>query len=216
MNSKTRLIDMMVDVCHRLYENGFVTATDGNISVRCTDGNILTTCTSINKGSVFAEHIIEVDDRGRVMNGKYLPSTELKMHLFIYQQRKDVGAVVHAHPIYATGFATARKPFPQNYFPEVIINIGRIPLAKYGTPGTEEMANSLASHIHTCDAMLLMNHGVVTCGKDIWDAYYKMEKVEHAANISFVATMIGGGKPLSRSQVKKLLEMRKRIMKSRE
>ncbi|MFI5252247.1 MAG: class II aldolase/adducin family protein [Bacteroidota bacterium] len=207
MDKRADVIGNMVQVCHRLYDKGFVTATDGNISVRYND-NFLTTCTSVNKGSVTAQHIIEVDRKGKVIHGRFLPSTELKMHLFIYQKRKDINAIVHAHPVYATGFATARMPLPQNLFPEVIINLKEIPLAPYATPGTDDLAQSLAPYIKHAEAMLLTNHGVVACGKDIWDAYYKLEKVEHAAQISYIARMLGGEKPLSRKEVQKLRKLK--------
>lgn len=199
---------MLVEVSRRLYDKGFVSATDGNLSMRTGKGTYLTTCTLINKGDVTSEHIIEVDENGNVVRGKYLPSTELMMHLFIYKHRKDVNAVVHAHPTFATAFATARVPFPNNILPEVIINIGIVPLAKYRTPGTKGLANSLAPYIKQSDAILLTNHGAVTCGKDIWDAYYKMEKLEHAAKIYFLARMLGGEKKLSKKEVGDLLKVK--------
>jgi L-fuculose-phosphate aldolase len=208
MKSKPDPVHLLVDVCHRLYEKGFVTATDGNISIRTVRGTFLTTCTLINKGDVKAEHIIEVDETGNVIRGKYHPSTELKMHLLIYKHRRDINAVVHAHPPYATGFAVARMPIPRNVLPEVIVNIGQIPIAEYATPGTSDLANSLVPHILHSDVILLTNHGVVTCGKDLWDAYYKMEKVEHAAKIIVVARMLGGEKTLSGKDVKELLKVK--------
>jgi L-fuculose-phosphate aldolase len=194
MKHKPNPVDLLVEVCHRLYENKFVTATDGNISVRTGRGTFLTTCTLVNKGNV--------------VSGAFLPSTELKMHLFIYKRRKDVNAVVHAHPPYATGFAVEGIPFPDNVLPEVIVNIGKVPLAAYGTPGTDDLANSLAPYINHTDAILLANHGVVTYGKDIWDAYYKLEKVEHAAKICFIARMLGGEKSLSARDIKELIKVK--------
>ena len=198
----------MVEVCHRLYDKGFVTANDGNISVRITGGTYFASCTSINKGSVTEQHIVEVDEAGKLVRGDFQPSTELPMHMLIYKYRKDIGAVVHAHPVYSTGYATARKSIPGNLFPEVITNIGDIPLAEYGTPATKELANSLIPHIQKSDVVLLANHGIVACGKDIWDAYYKLEKAEHAAHISFVANMLGGEKALLSEQVEKLIKLK--------
>jgi L-fuculose-phosphate aldolase len=126
------------------------------------------------------------------------------MHLFIYRQRPDVQAVVHAHPPYATGFATAHVPLTACLFPEVIVGLGAIPLASYATPSTNEVSESLAPHVKTADAILLANHGVVTCGTDVQDAYFKMEKVEHAAHITFVAKVLGGEKALSTTDIDKL------------
>ena len=205
MNEGTKKYsDLLVDICHRLYAKGFVTATDGNVSVRLENGNILTTRTSVNKGMVTSDDFVEVDPSGKPVIPHRQPSTEIGMHLFIYSKRPDVNAVVHAHPTYATGFATARQALNACLFPEVIVGLGSIPLAEYATPSTEEVANSLAPFVGNADAILLANHGVVTYGKDLYDAYFKMEKVEHAAHITFVARMLDGEKVLSVGEVEKL------------
>jgi L-fuculose-phosphate aldolase len=194
----------IVDVCRDLYEKGFVTATDGNVSTRLPNGNILATPTSVNKGRVNDNDLVEVTLDGVPVRAGWVPSTELGMHLFVYRERPDVRAVVHAHPTYATGFATARIPLDQPLFPEVIFGLGAIPLAEFATPSTPEVAASIAPFVKTSNAILLMNHGVVTYGKDLDDAYFKMEKVEHAAHIIFVARTLGGEKTLTAEQVQKL------------
>jgi L-fuculose-phosphate aldolase len=194
----------LVDVCHRIYDKGFVSATDGNVSARLENGNILATPTAINKGMVRPDDLVIVDSEGNLVSGLKRPSTELLMHLYIYGARPDVQAVVHAHPPHATGFATARVPLTQCLFPEVIVGLGAIPLASYATPSTEEVIESIAPFVHNADAILLANHGVVTYGVDLLDAYFKMEKVEHAAHITLVARLLGGEKPLSESDIEKL------------
>jgi L-fuculose-phosphate aldolase len=204
MLNRDNFTESLISVCHRLYDKGFVTATDGNVSVRLENQNFLTTRTGINKGMVTTDDIIEVDIEGNVVPGKYRPSTELAMHLFIYSQRPDIHAIVHAHPPYATGFATARQPLTSCLFPEVIVGLGAIPLAEYATPSTVEVIKSIEPFVRQADAILLANHGVVTCGKDLLDAYFKMEKVEHAAHITFVARMLGGEKYLTKEDVDKL------------
>jgi len=204
MENKNQNNELLIDICHRLYAKGFVTATDGNVSVRLENENILTTRTAINKGLVTENDLVEVDLSGSVLTGNNLPSTEIGMHLYLYSQRPDVNAVVHAHPPYATGFATARQPLNECLFPEVIVGLGAIPLAEYATPSTEEVSKSLEPYVKIADAILLANHGVVTYGKDLWDAYFKMEKVEHAAHITFIARMLGGERPLSPEDIEKL------------
>jgi L-fuculose-phosphate aldolase len=181
-----------------------VTATDGNVSVRLAGGNILTTRSGVNKGMVSEKDFVEVSLNGEQIGGGGKPSTEIGMHLYIYQQRPDVKAVVHAHPIYATGFATARIPLDNCMFPEVIVGLGAIPLAGYATPSTPEVAASLAPFVKNADAILLSNHGVVTYGSELYEAYYKMEKVEHAAHITFVASMLGGARALTAEDVERL------------
>jgi L-fuculose-phosphate aldolase len=194
----------LLDVCHRLYARGMVTATDGNVSVRLVNGNILATRSGINKGMVGERDLVEVTLDGTQVGGSGKPSTELAMHLYIYQQRPDANAVVHAHPTYATGFATARVPLVGCVFPEVIVGLGAIPLAEYATPSTGEVPESLAPFVKSAEAILLANHGAVTFGPNLYDAYFKMEKVEHAAHITFIATMLGGAHTLSEQELEKL------------
>ena len=197
----------IVDACHRLYARSFVTATDGNVSARLPNGNILTTRTGINKGSVSGQDLVEITPAGDVLSGRWRPSTETGMHLFIYRERPDVAAVVHAHPAFATGFATARQPLESCLFPEVIVGFGAIPLAEYATPSTPEVAESLRPYVRTAEAILLTNHGVVTYGADVEEAYYRMEKVEHAARITFIARQLGGEKRLSAEELARLSDV---------
>jgi L-fuculose-phosphate aldolase len=204
VNTIDSRITVILEVCRRIDARGFVSATDGNVSVRSGAGTILTTRTAVNKGMVTADDVVEVDLAGKALRPGSQPSTEIGMHCFIYDRRPDVGAVVHAHPPYATGFATARQPLAGCIFPEVIVGLGAIPLAEYATPSTREVADSLAPYVQNADAILLANHGVVTYGKDLWDACFKMEKVEHAAKITFIARLLGGETRLSGEDVEKL------------
>jgi len=197
----------IVDVCHRLAAGGLVAATDGNVSARLPSGNILTTRTGISKGSVTAQDLVEITPAGEVVSGRSRPSTENGMHLFIYRERRDVNAVVHAHPPYATGFATARQPLEGCLYPEVIVGFGAIPLAEYATPSTPEVAESLRPYVRSADAILLTNHGVVTYGADVVDAYHKMEKVEHSAKITFIARLLGGEKKLTAAELDRLRQV---------
>ncbi len=194
----------LVDICHRLYAKGFVTATDGNVSARLRTGNILTTRSGINKGAVTTRDLVEVTADGKPLRTPRKPSTEIGMHLEIYRERPDVQAVVHAHPPFATGFAVARKSLEGCVLPEVIVGLGAIPLAPYATPSTPEVAQSLRPFVRTTDAILLASHGVVTYGPTLLDAFYKMEKVEHAAQIIFVARLLGGETQLTREELEKL------------
>jgi L-fuculose-phosphate aldolase len=204
--SKSAIAHQLVAVCRNLYAHGFVTASDGNVSSRLPNGNILATPTSLNKGRVVQSDLVEVTLDGAIVREGRTPSTELGMHLYIYRQRPDVNAVVHAHPTYATGFAAAHIPLDKPLLPEVIIGLGPIPLATFAVTSTQEVVESIAPYVQSSSAILLANHGVVTFGKDLDDAYFKMEKVEHAAHITFVARMLGGEKVLAGDQVKRLKE----------
>ncbi len=195
---------MILDVCHRLYDRGMVAATDGNVSARLENGNILTTRTGMNKGLASDKDIVEVSRDGKLLSGKLVPSTEIGMHLFIYRSRPDIHGVVHAHPLHATAFATARIPLDRPVFPEVVLGIGRIPLAEYATPSTEEVAASLTPYVKTCEAILLANHGVVTYAVTPLDAYFKLEKVEQAAQMIYLARMLGGETTLTVAELERL------------
>ena len=204
MLNRSDIALQMVIACHRLYERGFVTATDGNLTARLPNGNILVTPASLNKGQVGQSDLVEVTAAGSPVTLSRAPSSELAMHLFIYNHRSDVNAVVHAHPPYATGFAAARVPLPDALLPEVILGMGSIPLADYATPSTDEVAASIAPFVNKANAALLANHGVVTFGTGVEEAYFRMEKVEHAAHILFVARLLGGEKPLTESELTRL------------
>lgn len=211
MDSFNKNAQDIVKICHRVEAKGFVAATDGNISSRLPNGNILATPSSLNKGSVQIEDLVEITMDGKQVGGTRRLSTEMKMHLFIYKQRADVKAVVHCHPVYATGFAAAGIPLKENVFPEVIVGFGTIPLAQYATPSTDEVGESLFPFIKTHDAILMANHGVVSFGIDLWDAYYKMEKVEQIAHMLFVAESLGGANQLTNEQIARLKDLTKTI-----
>ena len=201
------LRSVFLEVCRRIYDKGFAAANDGNVSCRVGE-NFLATPTGFCKGDLRSEHLIIVDSKGNVVEGKFKPSSELPMHLAIYRLRKDVQAVVHAHPPYCTGFATAGQPLESCVLPEVVMTIGSVPLTSYGTPSTEEVPQAVSGVIKTCDALLLANHGAVTVGEGLMEAYYKMERIEHYAHILFIARQLGGEVPLTTEQVEKLYRLR--------
>jgi L-fuculose-phosphate aldolase len=186
------------------YDNGYVKATDGNLSVRTKKNFILTTATETNKGRLKSADLIKCDTKGKKLQGKKKPSTELKLHLYIYSKRKDVNAVVHTHAKFSTAFAAAGLALDKIVFPEIYLKLGKIPLAKYATPSTDEVPASMENYIMAHNAILLANHGLVTFGSSLEEAYYLTEKVEQFAEISYYARMLGGEKELTKAQIKKL------------
>jgi L-fuculose-phosphate aldolase len=201
----------ILHVARRMYERGYVAANDGNVSVRLSNDRLLTTPTGMSKGFLSRSDLVVTDMSGQKVSGKRQPTSEIKMHLKAYELRQDVGAVVHAHPPYATAFAVAGIPLVECLLPEVIVSIGSVPLAHYGTPSTEEVPRSIESVVTECDAFLLRNHGVMTVGPDVLNAYHKLETVEHFAQISFIARHLGSVSPLTHQDVEKLLQMRERL-----
>lgn len=192
---------------HQLH---YVASTDGNISARLDDRHVLATPTAISKGMMQPDDLVVVDYQGKRLVGRRNVSSEIAMHLLIYKRRPDVNAVVHAHPPVATGYAAAGLPLNKALISEVVLSLGCVPIAQYGTPGTPELSDALAGLIPHYDAVLMANHGVVTYGEDLLRAYFKMETVEHFARISLVTELLGRQVLLTQADVEKLIEARRR------
>src|SRR5579864_5285406 len=188
-----------------LHDRGFVAAMDGNLSVRLADDRILVTPTCVSKGAMRPADMVIVDPEGRRIAGRRNVTSELGMHLLIYRMRPDVQAVVHAHPPTATGFAAAGIALTEPLVCEVVMGLGCIPLARYGTPGTSELAQTLEPYVPSYDAILMSNHGVVAYGDTLGRAYMKMETVEHFAQIALVTHLLGRQQPLQAVEIEKLL-----------
>jgi L-fuculose-phosphate aldolase len=193
-----------------LHQNGFVAATDGNLSVRLDDRRLLVTPTCVSKGWMRNSDMVIVDMDGNRLAGKRRVSSEIGMHLLIYRLRPDVQGIVHAHPPTATGFAASGYDLNRPLVCEVVVGLGSIPLARYGTPGTPELTDALEPLVPSHDAILMANHGVVTFGSSLESAYMKMETVEHFAKIALVAHLLGNEQPLGDKEVAKLHEVRHR------
>ncbi|MFZ0589779.1 MAG: class II aldolase/adducin family protein [Bryobacteraceae bacterium] len=200
----------IIRVCRLIYEKGWVAANDGNVSVRLAENRILCTPTSISKGMVSSGDLIVCDLNGNKIEGRLDRTSEIAMHNTIYCLRPDVWGVVHAHPPVATGFATAGRALDKALLPEVVIHLGAVPLASYGLPGTPALTEGMIPLIPNYDALLMENHGCVSYGRDVWQAFFRMEMVEHFARITFVAEMLGGARPLPREEVEKLFNARSR------
>ncbi len=197
----------LVEICHIIHAKGFVSATDGNVSVRIEKDKILCTPTSLPKEKVKIRDLIILNLDGEVISGNKVPSTEIKMHLAIYKNRDDVNAVIHAHPPYATAFASSKIALDVPFLPEVILSIGKVPVCKYATPSTDEVVKAILPYIKQTNLLLLQNHGVVTYDKNIQKAYYLLEKLEHTAKIFSITQNFNGINRLSKSQIKKLYEV---------
>jgi L-fuculose-phosphate aldolase len=200
----------LVDICHRVYQKGWVAMNDGNVSIRLDNNRILCTPTAVSKGLIGLDDIIVCDLDGNKLCGKRECTSEIAMHNTIYSIRSDVQSVVHAHPPVATGFASAGRALDKALLPEVIIQLGAVPLASYGLPGTPALSEGMLPFIPHYDALLLENHGCTTFGRDVWEAFFRMEMVEHFARITFVAEMLGGARALPREEVEKLFAARRR------
>ncbi len=197
----------IVDVCRRIYAHGWIAATDGNVSVRLDEHRILTTPTGVRKGAMSEDDLIVVQRDGRPVSGTRKPSSELRMHTAVYDARPDVHAVVHAHPTNCVAFSLAGISLAQCLLPEVVFTFGSIPTVAYTTPTTDEVPAEIKKWIGDYDAMILDRHGSLTVGANLLDAYDKLERMEHVAEITFRARMLGPIRPLSREQLGRLREV---------
>lgn len=211
MQNEFEIKKQMCEIGKRIYNRGMVAANDGNISVKISENEFLCTPTGISKGFMTPEFICKVDIDGNILfaNKGFKPSSEIKMHLRCYKEREDVGAVVHAHPPTATGFAVAHLALDRYTMIETVIAIGSIPIAPYGTPSTYEVPDSIAPYLQEHDVILLENHGALTVGADLITAYYRMETLELYAKISLTAHLLGGEKEIERKNIDRLINMRK-------
>ncbi len=201
--------EQICDVCHKMWQLGWVAANDGNVSVKLPDGNFMATPTGISKSFITPEKLVVINAQGEVLEGApYKPSSEIKMHLRCFKEREDVGAVVHAHPPTATGYAVAGKSLDEYSMIETVIAIGSIPLTPYGTPSTDEVPEAIAPYLPEHDVMLLQNHGALAVGCDLITAYYRMETLELFAKISLTAHLLGGAQEISKPKIDKLLYLR--------
>lgn len=200
----------IVEVGRLMFQKSWVAANDGNITVRLDEERVLATPTGVSKGMMRADDLIIVNMNGDKISGRRERTTEIAMHLKIYELRSDVKAVVHAHPPVTTGFAAAGKSLNIALLPEVVIGLGCVPLAAYGLPGTPALTEPMIPLIPKHDALLMANHGAVCYGEELMQAYFRMETMEHFARITLVAELLGGPKVLPREEVNKLLDSRTR------
>lgn len=206
---ENRIRDSIIKAGRKLAERFFVAANDGNISARLGGSEILITPTGVNKGDLTPEMLLKVDGEGKVLSGTLKPTSEMKMHLAVYRRRPEVRAIVHAHPPAATGFAACRIRLDREVvLPEVIFGLGRIGFAEYATPTTAEVPQAVEKEIGGCEALLLANHGALTVGEEVEQAYYRMETLEMYARIRLVTHLLGGPKVLEEEQVQKLQNVR--------
>lgn len=204
----------IIDIGRRMYEKGFVAANDGNISCKISPTQILTTPTGVSKGFMTPEMIVRMNIDGTPAEeyGKYRPSSEVKMHLRVYRENPEINAVCHAHPPVATAFSIAGLGLDLPIMTEGIMGLGSVPVAHYATPGTQEVPDSIAPFCKEYNAVLLANHGALTWGDSLTQAFYRLESVEMCATITmYVRDIIGKYNLLSCEQVKPLMEIRENL-----
>jgi L-fuculose-phosphate aldolase len=197
----------IVEVCKKLYLENYITATDGNVSVRQKD-KIFITPKGISKENLSFDDLVVLDLNGRKVFGKREPSGEYRVHLLVYKERKDINAVIHTHPVFSTSLSVCGYSLLKPILPEVFLIVGEIPIVEYGTPYTEELPNKLKKYVKDYNAFILKNHGLLTIGKNLEIAFFRTQKVEYLAKIFFISKMFGKVDYLNKKQIDKLLKIR--------
>jgi L-fuculose-phosphate aldolase len=198
----------LIQIGNLLYQKNFVVAAEGNISIKLEKDKILVTPSGLNKGFLSEKELVVVDSSGQKLSGFLNPSSELKMHLAVYRKRPDLKAVVHAHPPYATALTVAGESLERFFLPEAVLSLGKVSLSSYATPTTKEVPAAIEDLITQSDTILLKNHGVLAGGKDLWEAFFKMEMVEKLAQIYLIAKSFGKIDYLTPQQVNELEQIR--------
>lgn len=207
MNDHIRQAEELAEFCGRLYRRDYVAATMGNLSVRLPGDRILITPAGLNKGYITSGDMVVCDLDGVKLEGVHQPSSEIRIHLVAYKLRPDVEAVCHAHPVFATAFSLAGKPFDEAMLPELVAELGIIPLVEYATPGSDRLSSNLVAYMERHDAFLLQAHGTLTLGASMMEAFNRTELVEHYARVLFYAGLLGSVPRLSLMEAKYLLEL---------
>ncbi len=201
--------ETLLEVGRRMYTKNFVAANDGNISCKVGEDCLWTTPTGVSKGYMTEAMLVKTDLSGLVLEGSYRPSSELKMHLRVYQENPEIQAVVHAHPPVSTAFAIAGIPLDRAILAEAVVQLGSVPIAPYALPGTQEVPDSIAPYCNDYNAVLLANHGALTWGRNLMEAYFRMETLEYYATLLMITeNILGKAQCFSPEQVGCLLQIR--------
>ena len=202
----------IIDIGQRMYVKNFVAANDGNISIKTGDNEVWATPTGVSKGFMKKKMLVKVDLDGNILEGRYKPSSELKMHLRAYKENPKIKSVCHAHPPICTCFAIAGIPLDTPVLAEAVITLGNVPVAPYAELGSEEVPEVIAPYCHTHSGILLANHGAVTWAGDAYSAYYRLESMEYYANILMITEkIIGKQNALTDEQIERLTAMREKF-----
>src|SRR5918992_6366213 len=199
----------IVRVGRLMYERSYVVSSDGNLSVRLADDRVVATPTQTSKGRMTEDSLAVTDLSGKPLTNRR-PSSELAMHLLISRERPDVRAVCHAHPPHGTAFAVAGIAIDQPILSEVILTLGCVPLADYGTPSTDELTDAMRPLVKHHNALLMANHGAVAYGENLWQAFDRLETLEHTAKIAILSRALGGARNLPPDSIEKLIDVRER------
>jgi len=205
----------MCDVGRNIWLRGFCAGNEGNHSVRIGDDRVLCTPTGVSKGDLHPEDICVVDMDGKQVEGNAKGrkrTSEVLVHLAIYKKLPGVRAVIHSHPPHAVAFCLAGMPLPEGIHPEAEVFLGRTVFAEYATPGGPDLPNSFLHKLTAeTNTILMANHGSVSLGKDLTEAYYRLEILDNYAKQLILAHQLGRVQTLSNQQMTDLLKVKERF-----
>ena len=207
LNDYRHAREEICQICHLLYQRGYVVSNDGNVSVRVEENKILITPSGVGKGRMTPDMLVLCDLEGNVLAGEHYPSSESKMHLMVYRERTDVMSVVHAHPPVSTAFAICRRPLKERYLSEMVAGLGEVPVTEFAMLSTNEVAESVRPFVHDHNAVLLANHGSLAWGPTLLSAFDRLETVEQTAKVYYYVSRLGGGVEISQEQADTLRSM---------
>jgi L-fuculose-phosphate aldolase len=206
-----KLKEQICEIGRRVYNRGFAAANDGNITIRLNDKEILCTPTMVSKGYMKPDDICKVDYEGKQLAGTRKRTSEVLLHLAVYRERPDVMAVVHCHPPHATAFAVAHEPIPKCILPEVEVFLGEVPVARYETPGGSKFAETITPFLKDCNTIILANHGTVSFGPTLENAYFNTEIIDAYCRILILARQLGRINYFDEEKTRELLALKKRL-----
>jgi len=203
-----KLREQMCEIGRRIYNKGFAAANDGNISYRLSEDRVLCTPTRVSKGFMKPDDLCVIDLDGKQISGKRKRSSEMLLHLTYMKARSDIRSVVHCHPPHATAFAVAKEPIPKCVLPEIEVFLGEVAISPYETPGGQKFADTILPYAKDTDTILLANHGTITCGTDLEDAYFKTEIIDAYCRILLLAKQLGRVNYYSDEKAAELLRLK--------
>lgn len=212
VRDESALREAICDIGRRMYGREMGAANDGNISVRLDDDRLLCTPSGVSKGFMTPAQLCVVDRAGKLVDTRsdgLAPSSEIKMHLRVYDRRDDVAAVVHGHPLYATASAVCGRALDRQIMPEATVLLGEVPLVRFALPSTEELPDSITPYLANHDALLLANHGALAYGVDLQSAYFKLEALEYYAKMLFLTEQMGGANEFDADTLERLVDLRR-------
>lgn len=189
------------------YTRNLLVAMDGNLSAMLPSGDIVCTKAGCHKGFLTDDDLVVINRRGEMLRGRGRPTSEMAMHLACYNNRPDVKAVIHTHPPISIAFTIAGLSLDRCILPEVVLTLGVIPTVEYATTGTADLAVRVGETIVNHDAILMDRHGAVCVGRDLMEAFCRLETMEHTALITKTALDLGGVRDLPPEEAIRLRTM---------